>query len=252
MGRLRFRAKTWSQVLLDAAAAGQTEFVKSLLDSGANIESKNKVGATPLIFASVNGHNDIVKLLLDRGANVNAKTTTGITPLIAAASAGDADVVKLLLEKGADVTAKDQQGRTALNMAEATGDAEVYALLRSVDKTTAPASVPVARPTAPVSASVPAASPSVPSRAEMIPQARPTGQVHAEIIRQADSPSGLTVRAEPSPKGQVIAYLSVGSKVTYVGQASNRWVKLSAPTTRWLGCRALSRVAQSRGIGYRR
>jgi uncharacterized protein YraI len=214
LGVAQVQGQNLESVLLEATASGQTEFVKSLLDSGASIESKNKLGATSLILASVKGHAQIVKLLLDRGADVNVKTTTGITPLMAAATAGDAEVVKLLLEKRADVSAKDQKGRTALNLAEATGATEVYALLKVVDKSSAPTSVHVAAP----------------SGLASVPAGGPTGPAHTEIIRQADSPSGLTVRAEPSPQGQVIAYLSVGAKVTYEGEANNGWVRLSSPT----------------------
>jgi uncharacterized protein YgiM (DUF1202 family) len=199
----RVQSQNLESVLLDAAAAGQTDLVRSFLDHGANIEVKNKLGATPLIFASVKGHPQVVKLLLERGADVNVKTTTGITPLMAATTAGNAEAVKLLLEKGADASAKDQKGRTALDLAEATGATGVYVLLKSVKKT-------------PVSVQAPAARPAVPA--------------HTEIIRQGDNPTGLTVRAEPSPKGRVIAYLTVGSKVTYAGEPSNGWVKLSAPT----------------------
>jgi uncharacterized protein YraI len=68
------------------------------------------------------------------------------------------------------------------------------------------------------------------AHAEMIPQARPYGETHSEIIRQADSPAGLTVRSEPLPNGKIVAYLPVGSKVTYSGGANNGWVHLSAPT----------------------
>ena len=86
-------------LLLEAASNGQTDIVKAFLDKGANIEVKNEVGATPLIFASAKAHPGIVKLLVDRGANVNARTNTGITPLIAAASAGNQEIVKLLLRE---------------------------------------------------------------------------------------------------------------------------------------------------------
>ncbi len=41
---------------------------------------------------------------------------------------------------------------------------------------------------------------------------------------RGDSQSGLTVRAEPSPRGQVMAYLPVGSTITYSGEASNGWI----------------------------
>jgi uncharacterized protein len=224
-GVARVQSQNLESVFLNAAASGQTDFVKSLLDSGANIESKNRLGATALILASIKGHTRIVKLLLGRGANVNVKTTTGITSLMAAATAGDAEAVKLLLQKGADVSAKDQKGRTALNLAEATGATKVYALLRAVDKPSAPASVPVAAPSGP-----PLVSVARPTRPASVPVGGPSSTAHTEVIRQADSQSGLTVRAEPSPKGRVIAYLIVGSTVTYSGEGSNGWVKLSSPT----------------------
>ena len=133
--------KNLEAVLLDVTDAGQTELVRSFLDHGANIETKNEVGATPLIFASAKGHQEIVALLLDRRANVNAQTRAGITPLMAAASGGYVDIVKLLLAKGANVSAKDEQGRTALNLAEAADNSEVsryYQISRSafLDTTT--------------------------------------------------------------------------------------------------------------------
>ena len=39
-----------------------------LLDKGADIESKDKEGNTPLMYVSYKSHFLIVKLLLDRGA----------------------------------------------------------------------------------------------------------------------------------------------------------------------------------------
>ena len=125
-------------VLLEAASGGNTDMVRSFLDNGANIEIKNDVGATPLIFASAKGQKEVVTLLLDRGANVNAKTTTGITPLMAAASGGYPEIVKLLLAKGADVSAKDQQGRTAFSMAEAAGESQAADLLKPAQQSSAP------------------------------------------------------------------------------------------------------------------
>jgi len=214
LGGAQVQGKNLEAVLLDAAAAGQTDMVRSLLDNGANIEVKNNLGATSLIFAAIKGHSDVAELLVERGANVNAKTTTGITPLIAAAAGGHEDIVKLLLAKGADVSAKDQQGRTALDMAEAAGQTEVSALLKAAVASSGPAPVAAAKPPGPASA----------------PVAKPTSQARTETISAADSPSGLAVRAEPSRKGQVVAYLIVGSTVTLAGEASNGWAKLSAPT----------------------
>jgi uncharacterized protein len=136
-------------VLLEAASNGQTDIVKAFLDKGANIETKNDVGATPLIFASAKGQKDVVALLLDRGANINAKTTSGITPLMAAAAGGFPEIVQLLLAKGADVSAKDQQGRTAFSMAQAAGESQVADLLKPAQNSSAPEQPRVASLTCP-------------------------------------------------------------------------------------------------------
>ena len=202
------QSQNLESILLDAAAAGNTNMVKSFLDNGANIEVKNDAGATPLIFASAKGQRDVVALLLERGANVNARTSTGITPLMGAAAGGYAEIVKLLLAKRADVSAKDQQGRTAFSMAEAAGESQVTALLKSAAlERTRVASIPNAPSTQPA-----AVQPTV-NQLPRAMTAQPLGaQLHTETIREADNPSGLTVRSEPSPQGRVSAYLPVGSK----------------------------------------
>ena len=40
-----------------------------LFDKGADIESKDKDGRTPLSYAAERGHEAVVKLLLDKGTN---------------------------------------------------------------------------------------------------------------------------------------------------------------------------------------
>jgi ankyrin repeat protein len=47
--------------------------------------------------ASTNGHVDVVKLLLEKGANVESKDKYGRTPLLLAARCGREAVIKLLL-----------------------------------------------------------------------------------------------------------------------------------------------------------
>jgi ankyrin repeat protein len=42
--------------------------VKLLLEKGADVESKNSIGQTPLLSAAWNGHEAVVKLLLEKGA----------------------------------------------------------------------------------------------------------------------------------------------------------------------------------------
>jgi ankyrin repeat protein len=47
-----------------------TRLVKLLLDNGANIESSDERGATPLHMATHHDAETVVKLLLDFGANI--------------------------------------------------------------------------------------------------------------------------------------------------------------------------------------
>src|SRR5208283_1368711 len=79
---------------------GRTELVKSLLDKGADINTKTNEGWTALMQASRQGHAEVVKLLLDRGADVNA-TFDGRTALTFASVGGHSDVVNLLKAHGA-------------------------------------------------------------------------------------------------------------------------------------------------------
>ena len=53
--------------ILQAAYTGDTAYVQSLLDDGANVNTQDKDGYTALIMASSKGHTDTVKVLLDRG-----------------------------------------------------------------------------------------------------------------------------------------------------------------------------------------
>jgi len=104
------------QSLIDAAAKGDLDTVKALLDSGVNINAKEEVtGFTPLIAAAYHGDLDTVEFLLEKGADVNAKTSRGVTALIAASiDENNTEIAKLLLDKGADVNAKTKSGKTAL------------------------------------------------------------------------------------------------------------------------------------------
>ena len=52
-----------------AATKGHTATAKALLDAGADTESVDKQGFTPLMAAAMKGHAAIAKALLDTGAD---------------------------------------------------------------------------------------------------------------------------------------------------------------------------------------
>jgi ankyrin repeat protein len=98
---------------LDVCAdQGKLEWVKFLIDKGANIHNGEDAA---LRWASRNGHLEIVKELLKAGADVNINNSY---PLYWASRKGHLDVVKELLSAGADVHAKSKSRvETALDAA---------------------------------------------------------------------------------------------------------------------------------------
>src|SRR5215467_6360885 len=78
----------------------------------AEIEVRDGRGATPLMHAAAFGNFETLKALIDAGADVNARNQMDSTALLWAA--GDPEKSRLLIERGADVQAQSKQGRTPL------------------------------------------------------------------------------------------------------------------------------------------
>src|SRR5579872_432644 len=86
--------------LMYAAAVGSPEAVKMLLAAGADAKIKNAFDATPLTWGATNLEK--VRLLVEAGADVNARSKQGMTPLLVAAStAGSIEIVRFLIAHGA-------------------------------------------------------------------------------------------------------------------------------------------------------
>jgi ankyrin repeat protein len=100
------------------ARRGRASVVEFLLNKGADIDSKDKKGITPLICAVIEGHVDTVKLLLERGANLEA-TFGGNTVLMEAVIQNHEDIVIMLLQHGAVTEARNREGCTAVHIAAA-------------------------------------------------------------------------------------------------------------------------------------
>jgi len=112
-----------------AAGKGDTASIKKLLDAGYDIDEKNNIGVTALMFAAMRGEFDAVKLLIKRGAAVNTQSKEGLTALHAASFNGQTKIVQFLLDNGANINLRDKNGNTALDAAKTFNRQEVVNLL---------------------------------------------------------------------------------------------------------------------------
>lgn len=113
--------------------------VKTLIRSGANVESRSSRGyplhqGTALHIASRAGHEHIVDALIRAGANVNTRDDDGKTPLhwTSEEDTGHHLVVNALIRGGANMNPKDRNGWTPLNLMIVFGhDAAAKSLIRA-------------------------------------------------------------------------------------------------------------------------
>ncbi|KAK6542442.1 hypothetical protein TWF694_006395 [Orbilia ellipsospora] len=129
-----------------AAAAGNEEAARLLIEYGCNIDAADKYGATALhtVIRQCDGntykynrskydkYEKVLKLLLKHKANINATTTKGITVLHEMAKHrmnDQVELAKFLLDQGADVNARTTVGETALHIASRLNETSVVRLL---------------------------------------------------------------------------------------------------------------------------
>ncbi|KAL6818997.1 ankyrin [Trichoderma camerunense] len=126
--------------LEEAAASGDVDTVKLLLEHGGDPNYRDRDGWSAIHWAAEEGHPEIVALLLDRGANANAVSSYGTSPLHCAANGGVVSIVKMLLENGADPLKSTCHGWTALHHAAFMGHSEVVQFLLEDDRVRSTAS----------------------------------------------------------------------------------------------------------------
>jgi ankyrin repeat protein len=152
-----------NKALQDAVTAADVDKIRSIIDSGADVNAKAKNGASLLHLALIGGHeavaalliskgadthvkmsdgtttlhfavlrncNEIAKFLLDDGVDANAVSTNLGTPLHIAASTGNVEIAEMLLAKGADVDVKNRRGMTPLTLAKNKNDNAMIELLK--------------------------------------------------------------------------------------------------------------------------
>ncbi len=97
-----------------AAGAGDTTLLKTLLNNKINVNQRDPLGRTPLLFALLYDRTQAAKMLLGHGADFALNDEQGKTPLMVAAERRNIEGLKLLLHAGASIFAHDKQGFSTL------------------------------------------------------------------------------------------------------------------------------------------
>jgi ankyrin repeat protein len=145
-------------LLTKAVEANEIEVAKQLITAGVDVNAVPRFGASAMLTAVTKRNTDFVRLLLKSGADVNQRgsvvcgefgepevkvegmsRTTHVpnppvardaTPLIVATRRGYADIAAQLIAGGADVDARDAEGFTALVYALKANDEPLIKLLK--------------------------------------------------------------------------------------------------------------------------
>ena len=129
--------------IFKACKDGDIKTVKKYIKDKRDVNAKDqKSGLSLLHIACMFHHLELVELLLDNGANINSTNNNGSTPLHIACKYNFEDcigdklgVVELLLKKNIDFKIKNKDGMTALHMLcryhyQDKNVAHVYALIK--------------------------------------------------------------------------------------------------------------------------
>ena len=109
------------------------EVISTLLKAGADINARDSLDATCLIYAAGSNRPEVITTLLKAGANLNVADSNGATTLMsAAANNHNPDVITTLIKAGADINAQDTTGEWGIHFAPPVLASSQALALRSV------------------------------------------------------------------------------------------------------------------------
>jgi len=128
----KFFGNTLLHEFCKGARSDAKEMITFLLAKGADINSTNKTGDTPLCIAYDCSKKEILVLLIEKGADLNKKDKWGnalLHKLVESSKADAKEMIIFLLNKGADINSTNDAGDTPLNVAYDNDKKELFTLL---------------------------------------------------------------------------------------------------------------------------
>ncbi|KAL9045455.1 MAG: hypothetical protein Q9214_001501 [Letrouitia sp. 1 TL-2023] len=116
-----------------ASAFGLEKIILELLNNGADIDSRDETGWTPLTWAVSKGYIKTARLFLEKRADDLLSDQSGRLPIHYAAQRGDKHIVELLAKSHSNLNQKNKFGETPLHLAALEGHVEVVQLLLAKD-----------------------------------------------------------------------------------------------------------------------
>lgn len=111
--------------LIEFAEQGNTEQVRQLLQSGADINATDEQGRTAVMAATYHNHVGTVEALIQAGADINIRDHQRNNVFLYAGAEGMMEILRLAIEADADVTLTNRYGGTALIPASDRGHVEI-------------------------------------------------------------------------------------------------------------------------------
>ncbi len=111
--------------IIEAAESGDTSRVLQLIRDGADINTRDEQGRTPILAATHGNQADTVRALIEAGADINLQDHKLDNPFLYAGAEGLLEIVKILNDAGADPAITNRYGGTALIPASEHGYVDV-------------------------------------------------------------------------------------------------------------------------------
>ncbi|WP_228538160.1 ankyrin repeat domain-containing protein [Nocardia sp. XZ_19_385] len=120
--------------LLSAAAAGDADAVGAALTQGAQVDTRDSAGRTPLMNAVLDDNLAVARVLLEFGADPDAQDNRGESPWVNTGVTGSVAMMEALLPAQPDLSLRNRFGGNALIPAAEKGHFDyVREVLRQTD-----------------------------------------------------------------------------------------------------------------------